>query len=684
VVLTAIAILTKLLNPYIVAPSNKRLLNAGSTFLQSAVHQHVAWYPVSERAFQEARRLDRPILLVVGAPWSLTGRQMDAAVFNSVIVQKLLAREFICIRADTVETPDWMSAYLPIARANLGMQSDFQIWMLDSEARLFRQVDQHAADATPNETQFNGELATDLADLQLARDAEFSMQPTVSLPGVIQTDDLARLFATTQNLSPVLPAYRQSLLDITSASRSGGFPVGGHQRLWPNAWSFLLATAGPDVTSASVDGLLKSPCVDLLDGGFFNGSTDANWRAPDYDKVARLNAELCQLMAQLATSNPSGPYAYFARTTFNSLAGEFLDSEGLIRPCRIGDEQGHYNRSTRSSFSPRQMRAALGPSDRLWAYKALNLPPTVDSVVTPFVTDFGVLSNPQFDSVMKHLRSAEAPIQFDHEVTLATFGPCVARMVAAARLLKNPQMLQQAGDILARMELFRQGTDVVHELTPSERAKPVLDDYLGYADAALEDFLASGRVASLQNGAHVLQRGLKLYAVPGQTCFRTSLADSIHRLAPDSNSPQICDDAGESSNAKAIRLGWTYSLLLAGSNSHIDRVLAAELRAKATACVTQFADVAAAMGPYSAGYANAAALVTDNTVILCAGLDPAKMANEMVPFSPLRVVAPVVGPVYPSLFKKPGYYVCRHGQMVGPMTADQVTNLLPATLFING
>src|SRR5580700_8972819 len=93
--LVGLAFISKLLTPYVVAPAYS-LKTAQASFLQSGAHEHVHWYPIANLSFQEARRLDRPILLVVGAPWSPTGRRMDAVVFNSIPVQKLLDRNFIC------------------------------------------------------------------------------------------------------------------------------------------------------------------------------------------------------------------------------------------------------------------------------------------------------------------------------------------------------------------------------------------------------------------------------------------------------------------------------------------------------------------------------------------------------------------------------------------------------------
>ena len=46
-----------------------RLANETSSYLRSASHQPVDWYPWCEEAFQKAKELDRPVLLDIGAVW---------------------------------------------------------------------------------------------------------------------------------------------------------------------------------------------------------------------------------------------------------------------------------------------------------------------------------------------------------------------------------------------------------------------------------------------------------------------------------------------------------------------------------------------------------------------------------------------------------------------------------------
>lgn len=683
VTLTLLAFVSKFLAQYIVVPANKRLANAEAPFLQAGAQEHVAWYPVATLAFQEARRLDRPILLVVGAPWSQTARRMDGSVFGSVTVQKMLARNFICIRADAVETPSWMSAYLPLSRAALALPSGFQVWLLDSQARLYAPIAVHAQDSNYGESQFIDELGSALSKMQVAHEADFGASTVPGDPGPVQGPDFERMLATPQNLAPPLALYRQALLDRSLKSRGGGFPDATRQRLWPDTWNFMLATSGPTVAESTIADALRSPVYDLRDGGFFLESRDNQWTHPVFDKVAVINGEMCLLMAQFDAAGGTGfPYRRIAEETGNSLSGEFLTSDHYIRPCRIGDERANPLRSQHSSFTPRQLRSLLDGREREWAQQYLNLQPNPNPAMVPFLSDYRQWETPMFDRVMSRLHDTGPDLVFDREVTLATAGAATARLLQAARILHDSERIATAHELVGHFDIFRRGNRVVHELVPNDRAVTTFADAVAFADVELQDFLATSRVQELDNGAAVLLEALHAYAMPNQNSYRMALDDSVHRAAPDSNCPQICDDCGESANAAAIRLCWSYQRLLEGSSDKAERKMAAEFGVRSAACVTQFADTVNSAGPYVGAYAGAAALTIDDTVILCSGKDAGKMANDFAPKSPFRLVAPVAGPVYPNLLSKPGYYIKRRGKLTGPLTESEALKLLPRTLFI--
>src|SRR6185503_2159607 len=102
-------------------------------------------------------------------------------------------------------------------------------------------------------------------------------------------------------------------------------------------------------------------------------------------------------------------------------------------------------------------------------------------------------------SVLKKLRSApSADRHFTGKRLLDVHGYSVARMLECARLWGDADRLSEADDLFSRMDWFLAGDDVKHSLEPGIPDKPCLADYLAYADAALQHFLAFGRADSLE------------------------------------------------------------------------------------------------------------------------------------------------------------------------------------------
>src|SRR4029078_11794695 len=90
------------------------------------------------------------------------------------------------------------------------------------------------------------------------------------------------------------------------------------------------------------------------------------------------------------------------------------------------------------------------------------------------------------------------------------------------------------------------------------------------SDAALQDYLTSGRVPSLQNGLAVLQRALITFSGTSPGELRVGLPPSSHLLPSATATAQLVDDMGESASAKAIRLCTAYGRLFLSSGDLAD------------------------------------------------------------------------------------------------------------------
>src|SRR5688500_17595267 len=105
-----------------------RLRFEQAEFLVQGSRSEVDWRILEPAAFAEARRTGRPILILIGAPWSREARIADLQIFADREVVSFLNRYMVCIRIDAQADPRWMGAFLPLRRASLPMRNGFQVW----------------------------------------------------------------------------------------------------------------------------------------------------------------------------------------------------------------------------------------------------------------------------------------------------------------------------------------------------------------------------------------------------------------------------------------------------------------------------------------------------------------------------------------------------------------------------
>src|ERR1700760_1586900 len=91
-------------------PTNA-LERASSAYLRSARHQPIQWHEWGDEAFVEAQRLNKPILLDIGAVWCHWCHVMDRESYESAETAALINERFIAVKVDRDERPDVDSRY---------------------------------------------------------------------------------------------------------------------------------------------------------------------------------------------------------------------------------------------------------------------------------------------------------------------------------------------------------------------------------------------------------------------------------------------------------------------------------------------------------------------------------------------------------------------------------------------
>lgn len=638
-------------------------------FLHQGAYQQIQWHLLNEKSLAEARRLDRPLMVVLGCVWSREARQADQYLFSDTDVQSYLSRNFVCVRVDLDAHPEWRSVFLPLARIRFGTSTVFQIAYLDPQGRLYDFYGRRGYFALNDPVIFLDELVG-------ARKAYNPSDKPASLedsPGAWQTADLNAMRKAPAGLPDVVGyvAKLRSQID----PKVGGFPLFG-QLARPLAIQVLMMSGDLDSAGAALDPMLRSGWVDWLDGGFFRRARKTDWTDLEFDKSSLNIAESMRVVATYGQLKRDAFATRIAKDAFDDLAGE-LTRAGFISTARIGDETA-IGRSRKSSFRAKDLRnfwsTGLLEGGEVDAARTLfDLDVKVNPQMTLRVSDPREFEDPQFEPVLKKLRDSKAGEhpRFTAPLYANVNAGVTAQMYLCARLWGDPARMRVAGERYESLSAFGDSQDVTHH--PGQRLddEPYLGDYLEMADACLNRFLAIGDLASLNKGNLILARAKTLFY--GEAGW-TPLIPERMKLLPDVVVPELLDAITESLVGKCIRLNNSYGRLL--RDASVDNVGTLRVEA-ATDTVSRYGEFMDVLGLGAAGYFAAAIPVLHDGHAFAAGPNAVELANALFRKLPTRLIAPAIGPVRPDIQKKsPGIYVVRGAEIVGPLSVDEAASEL--------
>jgi uncharacterized protein YyaL (SSP411 family) len=101
-------------------PKSNHLVGSKSPYLQRAVNQPVAWRPWGAEAFAEAAKLNRPVLLDVGATWCAFCTTMDKESYSDPELAAFINANFVAVKVD-FDADAKLSARLQRAQAYINV-----------------------------------------------------------------------------------------------------------------------------------------------------------------------------------------------------------------------------------------------------------------------------------------------------------------------------------------------------------------------------------------------------------------------------------------------------------------------------------------------------------------------------------------------------------------------------------
>jgi uncharacterized protein len=275
----------------------------------------ILWRPWGEPAFEEARRLGRPVLLSLSAVWCHWCHVMDETSYSDPRVIEAINTHFVPIRVDNDRHPDvnrrynmggWPTTAFLTATGDIVTGATY----LPAEQML---------QSLERVTAFFAAERSALLDLGTTESVHADEPPTqpgeVARHGRPPAESPAR---ASDQLSEI-PA-RVALEVIRAIDPLHGGIGNGPKFPQPDVFGFLLAFVGlrpsaslsgraEEMLEKTLTAMATGGMYDHVAGGFFRYTTQRDWSVPHYEKMLADNAGLaCLYLAAEAASASPGPY----------------------------------------------------------------------------------------------------------------------------------------------------------------------------------------------------------------------------------------------------------------------------------------------------------------------------------------------------------------------------------------
>ena len=382
-----------------------RLGSATSPYLLQHADNPVDWWPWSDEAFAEARRLDVPVLLSVGYAACHWCHVMAHESFEDETTAALVNANLIAIKVDREERPDIDAVYMSATQAMTGQGG----WPMT----VFM---------TPDGDPF-------LCGTYYPRERFIQLVMAVAdawkkNKGQIQTESIRIRQSLAENAAAMSAlggsAGELNLQDVTAAAVAGlernfdrvraGF--GGAPKFPPSmVLEFLLRHdertgewPALSMAEATCDAMARGGMYDQLGGGFARYSVDASWTVPHFEKMLYDNALLAGVYTHLwrRTGQRRGRAGAalarrVAEETCEFMLRELRTAEGGLASSLDADSDG--SEGAFYVWTPDELREVLGQEDGDFAVAAFG------------VTDAGTFEHGK--SVLQRLAEPEEHERFD-------------------------------------------------------------------------------------------------------------------------------------------------------------------------------------------------------------------------------------------------------------------------------
>jgi len=499
-----------------------RLADSPSAYLREHAENPVEWYPWGEEAFEQAKKLDRPIFLSIGYSSCHWCHVMRRESFSDPTIAAFMNENFISIKVDREDLPHVDDAYMDAVRAMTGGGGwPLSAFLLHDLKPFF------GGTYFPPRARFNRPGFLELLGSIAKAWSEDRTQITDSA-GKLNAHLLDRAKRSFDGIEA--EGYLSGGLDGAASSYTAD-PAGfGKAPRFPNPrlLQYLIGEGKMRGDQASIDrgvsvlhAMANGGIYDQVGGGFHRYSVDAQWQVPHFEKMLYNQGSLAESYFEAGRIADDPQLTAVGVATCDALLEQFMLPDGGFAgswDADSGGVEGSYY-----VWTPEQVKEVVGEESTPLICMVLGISEkgnfeggeasvprkamSIEQAAKSLSVDLNQAVQKFVEGValMKGHRAHRVAPKRDPKVVLGWNALAISALARGAALLDLPRFRQAAVGAYSSMK----GSLVLEDQFQRRRDYP---DGISSSDGGEQEMAqVSGNPATLQDAALWMKCCLDLY-----------------------------------------------------------------------------------------------------------------------------------------------------------------------------